>query len=122
VASALAGGVHSELFGSGPLFAVPTHSYAGLDRLALYAVLGVVSGILAVVIAKGLFLFEGGFRRLPVGEFWHPIIGALGFALVGLVVPRALGVGYDAISDVLLSKIAVGALLALAFAKLLASW
>jgi H+/Cl- antiporter ClcA len=122
VASALAGGVHSAIFGSGPLFAVPAHSYAGLDRLGLYAVLGVVSGILAVVIAKGLFLFEGGFRRLPVGEFWHPMIGALGFALVGLVVPRALGVGYDAISDVLLSKIAVGALLALALAKLLAWW
>src|SRR5207253_8199021 len=30
VASALAGGVHSEIFGSGPLFAVPAHSYAGL--------------------------------------------------------------------------------------------
>src|SRR5436190_9988563 len=104
VASALAGGVHSAIFGTGPLFAVPAHSYAGLDRLGLYAVLGIVAGILAVIIAKGLFLFEGGFRRLPVSEFWHPMIGALGFALVGLVVPRALGVGYDAISDVRLSK------------------
>src|SRR3989440_5842521 len=39
VASALAGGVHSAIFGSGPLFAVPAHSYAGLDRLGLYALL-----------------------------------------------------------------------------------
>ena len=122
VASALAGGVHSAIFGSGPLFAVPAHSYAGLDRLGLYAMLGVVAGALAIVITQGLFLVEGGFRRLPVGEFWHPLIGALGFALVGLVVPRALGVGYDAINDVLLSKIAVGALLTLAIAKLLAWW
>ena len=122
VASALAGGVHSAIFGSGPLFAVPHHSYAGLDRLGLYAALGVVAGILAVIIARGLFLFENGFRRLPVSEFWHPIIGALGFAIVGIFVPRILGVGYDAISDVLLSKIAVGALLALAVAKLAAWW
>jgi CIC family chloride channel protein len=122
VASALAGGVHSAIFGSGPLFAVPHHSYAGLDRLGLYAALGVMAGILAVIIARGLFLFENGFRRLPVSEFWHPMIGALGFAIVGLFVPRALGVGYDAISDVLLSKIAVGALLTLAVAKLAAWW
>ena len=122
VASALAGGVHSAIFGSGPLFAVPHHSYAGLDRLGLYAALGVMAGILAVIIARGLFLFENGFRRLPVSEFWHPMIGALGFAIVGLFVPRVLGVGYDAISDVLLSKIAVGALLALAVAKLAAWW
>ena len=122
VASALAGGVHSAIFGSGPLFAVPAHSYAGLDRLGLYAALGVVAGILALIIAEGLFLFEGGFRRLPIGEFWHPMIGALGFAIIGLFVPRVLGVGYDAISDVLLSKIAVGALLTLAVAKLFAWW
>ena len=122
VASALAGGVHSAIFGTGPLFAVPHHSYAGLDRLGLYAVLGIVAGALSLVISEGLFLFEKGFRRLPVSEFWHPMIGALGFSLIGLVVPRALGVGYDAISDVLLSKIAVGALLALAVAKLLAWW
>src|SRR5207302_9676827 len=103
-------------------FAVPHHSYAGLDRLGLYAVLGIVAGVLAIIISKGLFFFEAGFRRLPVGEFWHPMIGALAFALIGLVVPRALGVGYDAISDVLLSKIAVGALLTLAVANMVAWW
>lgn len=42
--------------------------------------------------------------------------------LVGLVVPRALGVGYDAISDVLLGRIAAGALAALLVAKLPAWW
>src|SRR5947208_6489023 len=67
VASALAGGVHSAIFGSGPLFAVPHHSYAGLDRLGLYAALGVMAGLLAVVITRGLFTMEGGFRRVPVG-------------------------------------------------------
>ena len=59
------------------------------------------AGCSPCVIARGLFLVEAGFRRLPVGEFWHPVIGAVGFGLVGLLVPRALGVGYDAIGDVL---------------------
>jgi H+/Cl- antiporter ClcA/CBS domain-containing protein len=122
VAASVAGGVHAGLFGSGPLFAVPAHDYAGLSRLPLYVVLGLGCGLLAVVLSKGLFLFERGFRRLPVDEFWHPVIGALGFALVGLAVPRALGVGYDAISDALLGRIALGSLAVLGLAKLLAWW
>lgn len=122
VSSALAGGVHSAIFGTGPLFAVPAHDYNGLDKLPLYAVLGVACGLLAVVITKGLVAVEDGYRRLPIPAFWHPVIGAVGFAAIGLAQPRALGVGYDVISDVLLGRIAVAALILLALAKLLAWW
>ncbi len=122
VAASVAGGAHAALFGSGPLFAVPAHDYAGLGHLPLYALLGAGCGLLAVVLSKGLFLIEKGFRRLPVDEFWHPVIGAVGFALVGLLVPRALGVGYDAITDTLLGRLAVGSLAVLGLAKLLAWW
>ena len=75
-----------------------------------------------MAICKGLFLVEAGFRRLPVAEFWHPIIGALGFATIGLAVPRALGVGYDSINDVLANKLAVGVLAVLLVGKLAAWW
>jgi CIC family chloride channel protein len=122
VSTALAAGVHSAIFGTGPLFAVPVHDYHGLNKLPFFAVLGLLAGLLAVIVTKGLFAVEGLYRRLPINEFWHPMIGAIGFALVGLAQPRALGVGYDAISDVLLGKIAAGALAALAIAKLVAWW
>ncbi|MFT3855383.1 MAG: chloride channel protein [Ilumatobacteraceae bacterium] len=122
VATALAAGVHSAIFGSGPLFAVPAHDYHGLDKLPYFALLGVGAGLLAVVICRGLFLVEAWYRRLPIGEAWHPVIGALIFGVVGLFEPRALGVGYDVISDVLLDRIAAVALLGLAVAKLLAWW
>jgi H+/Cl- antiporter ClcA len=122
VATALAAGVHSALFGSGPLFTVPAHEFAGLEKLPFYAVLGVACGLLSVVICKGLFAFEHGWRRLPIREFWHPVLGAAGFGLVGLLVPRALGVGYDAIDEVLAGSMAIGALTALLLAKLVAWW
>jgi CIC family chloride channel protein len=122
VAASIAGGMHSVLFDSGPLFSVPAHDYAGLDVLPAFVLLGVACGLLAIVVSRGLFLVEDLYRRLPVKDFWHPAIGALGFATVGLFVPRALGVGYDAIGDVLGSRLAVGTAAALAAGKLLAWW
>jgi H+/Cl- antiporter ClcA len=122
VAASVAAGFHSVFFGSGPLFSVPVHDYAGLAILPWFVVLGVACGLLAVVVSKGLFLIEDGFRRLPVSDFWHPVIGAVGFSLVGLLVPRALGVGYDAIGDVLNDRLAIGAIAVLAVAKLVAWW
>jgi CIC family chloride channel protein len=83
VATSIAGGIHSAVFGTGPLFNVPPHDYAGLGVLPLYAVLGVASGLVAVVIAKGLFQAERSFRSLRVPIFWHPLIGALVFARFG---------------------------------------
>ncbi len=122
VATSVAGGLHAVLFGSGPLFAMPSHEFLGVETMPAFAVLGLACGLLAVVISKGLFVVESGFRRLPVGEFWHPIIGAVGFATVGLIVPGALGVGYDEIGDVLNGRLATGAVAALLLAKLLAWW
>jgi H+/Cl- antiporter ClcA len=122
ISASIAAGMHSLFFGSGPLFSVPAHHFAGLSQLPFYALLGLACGLLAVVINKGLFAVEGGFRRLPVNEFWWPAIGGLGFASVGLIVPRSLGVGYDQIGDVLNGRLAVGALAALLLAKLVAWW
>jgi CBS domain-containing protein len=122
ISASIAAGMHSLFFGAGPLFAVPAHHFAGLSQLPLYAPLGLTCGLLAVVINKGLFAIEDGFRRLPVAQFWWPAIGALGFGSIGLVVPRALGVGYDQIGDVLNGRLAVGALAVLALAKLVAWW
>jgi H+/Cl- antiporter ClcA len=122
VATAVAGGMHSAFFGDGPLFKVPTHDFAGLNMLPAFVLLGVACGLLAIVITRGLFFIEDLYRRLPVGEFWHPAIGAVGFAAVGLVVPRALGVGYDAIGDVLNAKLALATVAALAAGKLIAWW
>jgi H+/Cl- antiporter ClcA len=122
VAASVAAGVHHAVIGDGPLFTVPVHDVAGLGQLPLFALLGVGCGLLAVVIARGLFAVEHGFRRLPLPDFWHPVIGSLGFALVGLVAPRALGVGYDVIQDVIDGRLAVGVVAGLFVAKLVAWW
>jgi CIC family chloride channel protein len=122
VAASVAGGMHSALFGTGPLFVVPHHDFAGLSQLPYYVPLGLACGVLAVIINKGLFIIEAGYRRLPISHFWWPAIGAVGFASIGLVMPRVLGVGYDQIGDVLTNRLALGTLALLAVAKLAAWW
>ena len=122
VATSVAGGVHAALYSSGPLFSVPARSYSGLGALPAFAILGIAAGLLGVVITRGLFTVESLYRRLPVSEFWHPVIGAAAFACVGLIEPRALGVGYDAIDDVLNSRLALGTVAVLGAVKLVAWW
>lgn len=122
VATSIAGAMHSALFESGPLFTVPRHEFAGLDVLPAFVLLGLACGGLAIVISRGLFLVEDAYRRLPVSAFWHPAIGAIGFATVALFVPRALGVGYDSIGDVLDERLALGTVAALGAGKLIAWW
>jgi len=122
VATSVAGGVHAALYSSGPLFSVPARNYSGLGALPAFAILGIAAGLLGVVITRGLFTVESLYRRLPVGEFWHPVIGAAAFACVGLIEPRALGVGYDAIDDVLNSRLALGTVAVLGAVKLVAWW
>jgi CIC family chloride channel protein len=122
VSSTVATGMHVALLDVGPLFVVPPHDYAGLGQLPLYAVLGVACGGLAIVINRGLFAIERVYRRLPVPEFWHPVLGAVVFGSLGLLVPRALGVGYDVISDTLAGELAVTTLLTIMVGKLIIWW
>jgi CBS domain-containing protein len=114
--------MHGLFFGDGPLFHAPDHSAVGLVGLPLFAVLGIGCGLLAALLTKGLSVSESIYERLPVPTFWHPVIGGLLFGTICLAAPRALGVGYDAIDDILLGHIALGALAVLALVKLVAWW
>jgi CIC family chloride channel protein len=54
-----------------------------------------------VVATLLVYAAEDGFHRLPVHWMWWPAIGGLIIGLGGLVEPRALGVGYDVIRELL---------------------
>lgn len=123
VAASVAAAMHDSLFGDLAFFTVPAFDFPGLGSLPLYALLGVACGLMAALITKGLSLTEAGYARLPLPRVAHPVIGAVGFALVGLAIPRVLGVGYEVISDsLLLGELSVGVLAAVCGGKLVAWW
>ncbi|MHB1584196.1 MAG: chloride channel protein [Acidimicrobiales bacterium] len=113
--------LHGVLLGAHPLFAVEHPVAVSAVQLPMVAVLGLAAGLLAVVLDKGLFAVEAGFRRLPISELFHPLLGALGFAVIGLAVPGSLSVGYWAITDAVNGRFLLGTA-AVLFAGKLASW
>lgn len=122
LATGLAAEIHTLLLGAHPLFAVAfPQSYSAL-QVPLFCLVGVASGVLAIVLNKGLFAFEAGFRRLRVPAFVHPLIGAVAFTTIGLAVPGSLSVGYWAITDAVNGKFLLGAAAALFVAKLFSWW
>jgi chloride channel protein, CIC family len=94
--------VRGALLGTHPVFAVPNatlHLDAGVYALCLAA--GCIGAGLAVAATGLVYAAEDAFHRLPLHWMWWPAIGGLVIGVGGLVEPRALGVGYDVIRELL---------------------
>ncbi len=105
------------LFGHGPLFPVAVHPALPWWGLIACAGVGVLAGLQSGVLTKLLYWLEDGFERLPIHWMWWPALGGLVVGLGGLVEPRALGVGYDVIGDLLSGHLVMGAVLAILLVK-----
>jgi H+/Cl- antiporter ClcA len=90
------------LLGGGAIFALPTvhlHLHATIALLCVVA--GVLGGLLAIVATGLVYASEDAFHRLPIHWMWWPALGGLIIGAGGLIEPRALGVGYDVIDQLL---------------------
>ncbi|MGW0051895.1 chloride channel protein [Nocardia nova] len=90
------------MLGNGPVFAVATDGRtpgALSDGLALIP--GITGGLLAIAATAMVYFAEDSFAKLPVHWMWWPAIGGLIIGIGGLFEPRALGVGYDVIDQLL---------------------
>ncbi|MFK0162001.1 chloride channel protein [Rhizobium sp. NPDC090279] len=105
------------LLGGGPLF--PAHFDIPLSwwGILLAAGLGIISGLQSGLLTTLLYKIEDAFEKLPIHWMWWPALGGLVVGLGGLIEPRALGVGYDIIADLLHSHITVAAVLAILLVK-----
>ena len=116
VACAVAGFLRPLLIESGPLF--PLHT-APLPPSALLSCLigGLLCGALAWVLSTSLYRVEDAFHKLPIHWMWWPAIGGLAVGIGGFFQPRALGVGYDVIGDLLNNHLAASAIASLLIVK-----
>lgn len=126
VATVTATAVSRTLMGGAPLFdltaiapLIPTDFRPNSDELLLLFLLGLLAGVIATLFVRGLLLLA----QLSSG--WPPwrrmtLAGGL-VGVVGLLLPEALGGGYDSINQALIGAYGVTLLLLLIPAKLIAS-
>ena len=105
------------LIGSGPLFGFSAPTPAGIEPVAISALIGVLTGLLAALLSFLLYRIEDGFHRLPIHWMWWPAIGAIVVGVGGLFDLRVLGAGYGSIQDLLNGELVVRAVLLLLFVK-----
>jgi H+/Cl- antiporter ClcA len=87
--------------GTGPLFPFAGALDLSWWRLAAAIGVGIVAGLQSGLLTGLLYKAEDLFSALPIHWMWWPAIGGVAVGLGGLVEPRALGVGYDVIGDLL---------------------
>ncbi|HET7588619.1 MAG TPA: chloride channel protein [Solirubrobacterales bacterium] len=108
------------LLGGGAIFPAPAgqlHLDAAAYALCILA--GALAGALALLATSLVYLSEDAFGRLPIHWMWWPAIGGLVVGLGGLVVPQALGVGYDVIGSELNGSIALELIVGILIVKTL---
>ncbi|WP_322102380.1 chloride channel protein [Paraburkholderia sp. J41] len=116
LACAVAGFARAIFFGTEPLFALQTGTPHAL-ALVSCLIAGLLSGALAAGLSAALYKVEDLFGHLPLHWSWWPALGGLVVGVGGLIEPRALGVGYDVIGDLLHQHIVLQAALAILVVK-----
>lgn len=116
LACAVAGFLRPLFFEAGPLFPLQTAA-AGTPALASCVLAGLLCGALGAGLTLALYRTEDAFSRLPVHWMWWPALGGLVVGIGGYFEPRALGVGYDVIGDLLNNRIAIEIAVALLAVK-----
>ena len=116
-ACAVSIGLRPLLFAQAPLFPyaqVPDLPWWGLFACAA---VGIVGGLQSGLCTRLLYAGEDLFERLPVHWMWWPLIGGVFVGLGGMVEPRALGVGYDVIADLVNGHMTLHVVAMLLFVK-----
>jgi H+/Cl- antiporter ClcA len=117
LACALAGFVRTLWLDPGPLFPMQTSPLGGVEAFALCIGAGLSAGGFSALATLAQYRVEDAFQRLPLHWMWWPALGGLVVGLGGLVEPRALGVGYDVIGDLLHNHLLLSTVLALIAVK-----
>jgi H+/Cl- antiporter ClcA len=102
LASTTATVIRRYLLGLGPLFPVPQHPVTiSPQGLIFCAIAGLLAGLLSALLTNFVYWSEDAFFKLPIHWMWWPAIGGLLIGLGALLLPEALGVGYETIGALL---------------------
>lgn len=100
---------------------LPFHGGGGiaLADTVCWVLIGLLSGLLSGLLTRLIYACEDAFQKLPIHWMWWPMLGGLVVGIGGLFDPRALGVGYDNLAQMLQGSTQAGSALQLLAVKAL---
>lgn len=107
IASIIATGVRHPLIGVGPMFHMKDVPVDLFHNFPFLIGLGIIIGGAAILFKNGYFWAEEYIHRVPVNDIILPAIGGLILGVMGLLVPRTFGVGYEVAEEILNNELAV---------------
>jgi len=119
LAAVAATGLSNAVLGSEPAFLIPNFEFISFKELPILILLGVVVGSGAALFNQTLGYISQKTQSIDI--WWRVIIAGFLVAVIGLIFPEVLGIGYDSVNRILLGGFTISALLMLAVAKLLAT-
>jgi CIC family chloride channel protein len=121
ISSVLATAVSRAFLGDFPAFIVPEYSLKSPLEIPLYVILGLITGVVAVLFTRLIYYSEDAFDKLPVPEFLKNPIGGLLIGAIIIFIPNVYGVGYETIDLTLSGNLLWKTALLLILIKLLAT-
>jgi len=120
ISSVVATVVAVHFRGWAPLFPTPAFSLKSMQELWLFALMGLLMGLVGIAMIRVLFWTEDWFdNHFPLRPrlIWAPAFGALLLGIIGYFYPQVFGTGYDTIRDMLNDRLSTGTLLGVSLAK-----
>jgi len=120
ISSVVATAVAVHFRGWAPLFPTPAFSLKSMQELWLFALMGLLMGLVGIAMIRVLFWTEDWFdNHFPLRPrlIWAPAFGALLLGIIGYFYPQVFGTGYDTIRDMLNDRLSTGTLLGVSLAK-----
>ncbi|MDJ0971227.1 MAG: chloride channel protein [Kiloniellales bacterium] len=109
-------------FGDFPAFILQeTQEIASFLEFPAFALLGVISAVVAIVLMRAVMLTEDIWSRVPVPSWTRPAFAGLALGLVALGFPQVLGVGYETTDAALSEHLDLQILIALIVVKVAAT-
>jgi chloride channel protein, CIC family len=116
ISCAVAGFLRPLWAGPGPLFPLQTPEPTTVAMLSC-VIAGLASGAVSALMTRFLYLVEDFFGKLNLHWTWWPALGGLVVGIGGFMQPRALGVGYDVIGDLLQNHVLLSVAISLLAVK-----
>ena len=123
VLSAVSAVVVSRWFlGNEPLFRVPVFELTHPSELALYALVGLIGGLLGTMFVRLLGTLRGRLAdSSSLSRATQPFAAGLAVGAIGLLLPQVMGAGYGAIDGALHDEFGWQLMVVLAIAKMAAT-